>query len=67
MDKIMIALIGMTGVGKTTVGKAAATALGIDFYDVDELIISEHGNIADIFTFISLSFLRMIYLSISIL
>ena len=34
-----IALIGMTGVGKTTVGKILAENLGCDFIDIDEMII----------------------------
>ena len=34
-----IALVGMTGVGKTTVGKILAENLGCAFIDIDEMII----------------------------
>ena len=37
--EMKIALIGMTGVGKTTVGKILAENLGCDFIDIDEMII----------------------------
>jgi len=35
---MIIGLIGMTGVGKTTVGEILATKLNYDFLDTDELI-----------------------------
>lgn len=45
-----IALIGMPGCGKTTVGRALAGLLGRDFYDVDEQIEQQAGkSIPDIF------------------
>lgn len=38
-----IALIGMPGSGKTTIGRELANKLGIDFYDSDEYIESFEG------------------------
>ena len=39
-----IALIGMPGSGKTTVGKALALLTGRKFFDLDELIVSRAGK-----------------------
>ena len=39
-----IALIGMPGVGKTTVGRAVGRRWGLPLHDVDEAIIAEHGK-----------------------
>jgi shikimate kinase len=45
-----IALIGMMGVGKTTVGKRLATRLNLPFVDADHAIVEAAGmSIADIF------------------
>lgn len=45
-----IALIGFMGVGKSTVGRLVAHALGFEFVDTDELIESKTGQkVADIF------------------
>src|SRR5699024_9372648 len=45
-----IALIGMPGCGKTTVGRALADLLGRPFYDADEQIEARAGRkIPDIF------------------
>lgn len=45
-----IALIGMPGCGKTTIGRVLAGVLGRDFYDVDEQIERQAGkSIPDIF------------------
>lgn len=48
-QKRNIVLIGMPGCGKSTVGKALAQKLGKQFVDTDEMIVSKHGNISDIF------------------
>ena len=39
-----IVLIGMAGVGKSTVGRLLANALGFDFIDLDERIIKKKGK-----------------------
>jgi shikimate kinase len=44
-----IVLIGPMGVGKTTIGKKVAKALGKQFIDTDLVIQRDHGPIADIF------------------
>ncbi len=42
--KLNVALTGMPGSGKTTVGKALATALNREFYDVDLVIEEKTGR-----------------------
>jgi shikimate kinase len=42
-------LIGMSGCGKSTIGRAVARKMGLQFIDIDEEIESRHGNITDIF------------------
>ena len=37
MDRLNIVLMGVTGCGKTTVGKYLAKALSYPFYDADDL------------------------------
>lgn len=44
-----IALTGFMAAGKTTIGKKLARKLATTFYDVDDLIVKNHGSIADIF------------------
>lgn len=45
-----IVLIGLMGTGKTSVGRRLACELGVDFLDLDELIVKEAGMpIKDIF------------------
>ncbi|NOX29517.1 MAG: shikimate kinase [Actinobacteria bacterium] len=44
-----ILLTGFMGTGKSSVGRALADALGLDFVDTDELIIERHGSIEAIF------------------
>ena len=44
-------LVGMMGVGKTTIGRKLATRLGYHFIDMDEQIESDQNcNISEIFT-----------------
>ncbi len=45
-----IVLVGPMGVGKTTIGKKLARALGKTFVDTDSLVTAEHGEIAEIFS-----------------
>ena len=44
-----VVLCGMMGVGKTTVGKCLAQALGLRWVDTDERIVEKHGEISTIF------------------
>jgi len=44
-----IVLVGPMGVGKTTVGKKLAKALGLPFIDTDAVVSKMHGDIASIF------------------
>lgn len=45
-----VVLVGMMGVGKTTIGKLLATRLFIPFYDSDDEIVHREGvSVADIF------------------
>ena len=49
--KLVVSLIGMTGCGKSTVGRIAAEKLGMIFFDLDdEIIQGEHRAISDIFS-----------------
>ncbi len=49
MGKTNIILIGMAGVGKTTVGKALAKKRNKLFYDSDAIFESRFGSISDFF------------------
>jgi len=44
-----IALVGFMAAGKSTVGKRLARRLKCAFFDTDDLVVSEHGAISDIF------------------
>ncbi|NDC47826.1 MAG: shikimate kinase [Micrococcales bacterium] len=44
-----ILLVGPMGVGKTTIGKKLAKRLELPFIDTDQRIVSEHGEISEIF------------------
>lgn len=35
--------------GKSTIGKKLARKLGVKFYDIDEIVVSKHGPVSDIF------------------
>jgi shikimate kinase len=35
--------------GKSTIGKKLARKLGVNFYDVDDVVVDRHGAISDIF------------------
>ncbi len=45
----VIVLVGPMGVGKTTLGKKLARALGVPFADTDAMVVADHGEIAAIF------------------
>lgn len=50
LDKLNIVLIGLPGVGKTTLGKLISNELNKDFMDMDSLIVSkENMSIKEIF------------------
>ncbi|MFT3799008.1 shikimate kinase [Microbacterium sp.] len=44
-----IVLIGPMGAGKTSIGKRAASRLGVPFTDTDALVVRDHGPIDAIF------------------
>ena len=44
-----LALIGMTGSGKTSVGRIVASRIGACFVDLDAEIVARHGEIRTIF------------------
>jgi shikimate kinase len=50
LDQKPIVLVGPAGVGKTTVGKKWASALGLPFLDTDSLFVKDHGPIAEFFS-----------------
>lgn len=47
--KTNIVLIGLMGVGKTTIGKSLSALLDMPFTDCDENIEKSYGNISDLF------------------
>jgi shikimate kinase len=49
MSRKHIALTGFMAAGKSTVGKKLARKLGLKFYDIDDIVVEEHGPISDIF------------------
>jgi shikimate kinase len=44
-----VALVGFMAAGKSTVGKKLARKLKCSFFDTDDLIVAEHGQVSDIF------------------
>ena len=44
LEKENIVLIGMPGVGKTTVGMKIADRMGREFYDIDQMIVYDDGR-----------------------
>jgi shikimate kinase len=44
-----IVLVGPMGVGKTTIGRKLASALGVPFVDTDALFVKQHGDITKFF------------------
>lgn len=44
-----LALVGFMAAGKSTIGKRLARKLKSAFYDIDDVVVSEHGAISDIF------------------
>ena len=44
-----LALVGFMAAGKSTIGKKLARKLKCAFFDTDDLVVGEHGQISDIF------------------
>jgi shikimate kinase len=44
-----VALTGFMAAGKSTIGKKLARKLNVKFYDVDDMVVTEHGPVSDIF------------------
>ena len=44
-----VVLIGPMGSGKTSIGRKAARALGLPFFDTDAAVVREHGPIEQLF------------------
>jgi shikimate kinase len=44
-----IALVGFMAAGKSTIGKRLARKLKCAFFDVDDLVVADHGAVSDIF------------------
>ncbi|WP_109209468.1 MULTISPECIES: shikimate kinase [Microbacterium] len=44
-----VVLIGPMGAGKTSIGKKAARALGVPFFDTDAAVVRAHGPIEQLF------------------
>src|SRR6187551_3006574 len=44
-----VVLIGPMGAGKTSIGKKAARALGVPFFDTDAAVVRDHGPIDKLF------------------
>jgi shikimate kinase len=44
-----LALVGFMAAGKSTIGKKLARKLNCAFFDTDDLVVNQHGQISDIF------------------
>ncbi|WP_292226285.1 shikimate kinase [Mesorhizobium sp.] len=44
-----VVLVGMPASGKSSIGPQLAKELGVEFVDIDKLIVKGHGNISDMF------------------
>lgn len=44
-----VALTGFMAAGKSTIGKKLARKLGVRFYDIDDIVVTQHGPVSDIF------------------
>ncbi len=44
-----LALVGFMAAGKSTIGKKLAREIGCAFFDSDDMVVKEHGQISDIF------------------
>lgn len=44
-----LALVGFMAAGKTTIGRKLARKLNCSFFDTDDLVVRDHGQISDIF------------------
>ncbi|HEV7178302.1 MAG TPA: shikimate kinase [Candidatus Baltobacteraceae bacterium] len=44
-----LALVGFMAAGKSTIGKKLARKLKCAFFDIDDMVVDEHGQISDIF------------------
>jgi XRE family aerobic/anaerobic benzoate catabolism transcriptional regulator len=64
-ERGVIALLGLRGAGKSTVGKALAAKLGVQFFELDQLVEGEAGmRLAEIFSIHGEAYFRRLELDV---
>lgn len=58
-SRALVALLGLRGAGKTTIGRAAAERLGVPFIELDERVVERAGtSLAEIFELHGIAYYR---------